>query len=295
MSDHKTISEYLPEYAAGILDASESKKVEQHLAECPECQQDLQLWQWVSRATEQTSEAQEVDPKLLTPVLFEIRAGFTKQPLRTAWQIIRSQLPIVHKEIWPASLVIILIGYIASVLVGKEVIFQALAPLIAATSISTVFGSNHDPAAELSLSTPVPPVMILLARLVIVFLFNFLLACGASIGITLAIPSLSLGGLILSWLAPMCLLSSLALLISIQYRTETGLGAAYTLWLLRFLFPIILSRMQIATSSLMQSLAEMYIYFWDQSGWLIGLSIGLLVLSFWLTQSNEYKPKTIIL
>jgi len=293
MNDHEIISTLLPEYVAGKLNRTDTARVENHLKECQDCQQDLQLWQWAAQTTQETSAEHQMDPNLFTPVLFKIRAVSRKQSLQSAWLILRSQLPIVQKEIWSASVVILFIGYIASVLVDREVIFQVLAPLVAASSFAVLFGSDHDPAAELSLASPVSPIAILLARLVLVFSFNLALALCASIGIAISLPAIPLGNLILSWLAPMSLLCSLALFLSIQFRTETALISAYVLWLLRSILPAILPRIQIEVNAMTSEIIDLYLSFWSQTGWMIGLSIGLIALTLWVVKTGEYKPRTV--
>jgi hypothetical protein len=292
MNDHELINNRIPEYAAESLNESDRSMVEQHLSTCPECQEDLRFWQMVSRTTLEDSGEPKADPKLLTPIEYQMRASRTSQPLQSMWQILRLQLPIVHKEIWPASLLIILIGYIASVLVGKEGIFLVIAPIMAASSIAILFGAENDPATELSLSTPVSPAMVLLARLVLVFSFNFAIACVASIAIVITLPGLSLAELILSWLAPMSLLSSLALLISIQFRSETALITAYCLWLIKVFLPILLTRLQIEPGPAVNFLVESYLRLWNQSAWAFSLSLVLCLLSFWLVKKYEYRPQT---
>jgi hypothetical protein len=292
MNDHEMFITRLPEYVAGSLSESDRSQVEQHVSTCPECQEDLRFWQLVSRTTLETSGEPKADPKLLTPVVYQMRKSRTSHPLQAMWQILRLQLPIVHKEIWPASLLIILIGYIASVLVGKEGIFLVIAPIMAASSIAILFGAEHDPATELSLSTPVSPAVVLLARLVLVFSFNFAIACTASVAIVITLPGLSLAELILSWLAPMSLLSSLALLISIQFRSETALITAYCLWLIKVFLSILLTRLQIEPGPAVNFLVESYLRLWNQSAWAFSLSLVLCLLSFWLVKKYEYRPQT---
>jgi anti-sigma factor RsiW len=42
MNEHITIADLLPMYVSGALERSERQKVERHLAECAECQADLE-------------------------------------------------------------------------------------------------------------------------------------------------------------------------------------------------------------------------------------------------------------
>ena len=154
--------------------------------------------------------------------------------MHQGWVLLRSQLPLVRHEIWPASAAIMIIGFIASILVGKEVIIQALAPMVAAASIAMVFGPENDPACELMGSVPTSPRQILLARLSIVFGYNFLLALLASVCLLPVFPKIFLPELIMSWLAPMTFISALALFLSIYFGTENAIITAYTLWILKY-------------------------------------------------------------
>ena len=112
----------------------------------------------VSTETRQAEYSISAPQVALDKALIQIRNFKQKtSPLHQGWVLLRSQIPLVRREIWPASAAIMIIGYIAAILIGKEVIIQVLAPLVAAASIAMVFGPSNDPACELMGSLPTSP------------------------------------------------------------------------------------------------------------------------------------------
>jgi hypothetical protein len=104
-----------------------------------------------------------------------------------------------------------------------------IAPLIAAGSLSLLFGPEHDPAHELTLSTPTSSWKLLLARLSIVSAYNLMLAIIAMLILMIAFPPGLLGTLALGMLAPMAFLSALALLLSIWIGTSNAIAISISL------------------------------------------------------------------
>ena len=107
MNEHAQLSDLLPLYISGGLDREQRLAVEKHLAGCAECQADLALWQTVAGAV--VLEDQGVAaPRGLAERALE-RTGAAHRPeqrtawLRRIWQLLRSQMPLVQREIWPAS------------------------------------------------------------------------------------------------------------------------------------------------------------------------------------------------
>ncbi len=235
MSTHEEMNSRLPEYAAGSLSDELHHSVESHLETCDECKADLALWQMVSKETWQAGQSISAPQEILENALTQVRISHRKQDiLHQGWVLLKSQFPLVRHEIWPASAAIMVIGYIAAILVGKEVIIQVLAPLVAAASIAMVFGPANDPACELMNSMPTSPRQILLARLSIVFGYNFFLALVASVCLLPVFPQIFLPELIISWLAPMTFISAVALFLSIYFGTENAIIAAYFLWIMKY-------------------------------------------------------------
>lgn len=233
--EHEQINILLADYAAGHLSADQKQAVEAHLADCPECGQELAFWQEMSVAIQPEAPAARPSARIVDNALVSIRAlGRRPDPVRQTWSILRAQIPLVRGEIWPASLAVTIIGYIASVLVGRETVVQILAPLVAAATIAMIYNPHHEPVGELVFATPVHPRQILLARLALVFFYNFSLAIAASLCLLPVFEGLVLQPLVMAWLAPMTFLSALALFFSIQFGSENAVAFTYGLWLLQF-------------------------------------------------------------
>jgi hypothetical protein len=75
----------------------------------------------------------------------------------------------------------------------------------------------------------------LLARLVLVYSYDLLLALATSVALWLLLGHMTLAELILSWLVPMLFLSALALALSVIWNSQGAIVIAFGLWGLRVL------------------------------------------------------------
>jgi hypothetical protein len=233
--DHDQVNFLLAEYVAGTLSAEQHQAVETHLAVCPQCREELAFWHEMSAAVQPETPAERPSTGIVDHALTAIRTlNRRPDPLRQTWNILRAQIPLVRGEIWPASLAVMVIGYVAAVLVGKEAVIQLLAPLVAAATIAMIYNPQHEPIGELVFATPVHPRQIVLARLALVFFYNFSLAILACLCLMPVFENLVLQPLVMAWLAPMTFLSALALFLSILFGSENAIALTYGLWLLQF-------------------------------------------------------------
>jgi hypothetical protein len=150
---------------------------------------------------------------------------------RRVIQLLRSQAPLVQREMFPATAAVMALGVIVAVISKHAEFIYFIAPLMAAASLSILFGPEHDPAHELALSTPTSSWKLLLARLSIVSAYNLLLALAAMLVLMIAFPVDLIGTLTLGLLAPMAFLSALALLLSMWIGTNNAIAISYFLWL----------------------------------------------------------------
>ncbi|RPJ38394.1 MAG: hypothetical protein EHM21_16915, partial [Chloroflexi bacterium] len=240
MNEHTQIKDLLPLYVSGALDPAQRADVEKHLPACAECQAGLALWKAAAGEITALDQAAVAPKGLADRALADIYArARPSNPfaarLGRMVQLLRSQIPLVHREIWPASALVIGLGYVIALIAAQSGVVYALAPLIAATCVSLIYGSESDPAYELALSTPTSPRQILLARLVLVFGYNLVLVLVATLGL---LPMLSaqpsqplLGALLLGWLAPMTFLSAMALVFSLWIGPQNAIAISYIAWI----------------------------------------------------------------
>jgi hypothetical protein len=236
MSDHKRINPLLPFYLAGALDEKQTAAVEAHLAVCPTCTEDLALWQEVEGAVQADITPVKAPQRALDNALSTIRAGEEKvNPLVRSWQIIRAQMPMFMREIWPTSLLVLLLGFVITLLMDRPGFLFVIAPLVSVAGLAFIYNQSGDPAFELVLSTPVSQVQLLLARSGLVFGFNLVVVGLLGLGLSLHFSEEVVLPLLQGWLAPMTFLSTLGLCLSIFIKPGNAIFISYALWLTRFL------------------------------------------------------------
>ena len=140
--------------------------------------------------------------------------------LLSSWPILllRAQLRVVRGEIWAASALVMTLGLLvtlATYSAAEAWPLVLVAPLVAATGVAFIYGPDVDPALEIELATPVPPRLVLLARLALVFGFNLIMGLGASLILSLARAEVAFWPLVSTWLAPLSFLSALAFLLTV--------------------------------------------------------------------------------
>jgi len=230
MDEHEKWRELLPWYANRTLDEHTQTALEAHLRDCPACRQELTTWQHISTAVR----AQPA-PALPRNARHRLAALVRPQPWndpRLIPLLLRSQLPVIRGEIWPASTLVLALGtFVACAARSAEALpFVLMAPLVTAVGVAFLYGPAVDPALEIELATPVSPRLILLVRLALVFGFDLALGLAGSLALALLRPDVSLWPLVTAWLAPMTFLSALSLLLSVA-SADSGLGALVSLML----------------------------------------------------------------
>jgi len=293
MNEHTLISNLLPLYVSGALDRPRRDDVEKHLAVCAECQSDLALWKAVSVETRLENQSAAAPYGLADRAINSIQPARPmisqiKAKLQRALYLLRSQMPLVQREIWPASAAVIGLGYAAALIADQAEILYALAPLIAATCVSLIYGPENDPGYELSLSTPTAPRQILLARLALVFGYNLALVLLAAIGLLPLIDKLLLGSLLLSWLAPMTFLSAVALALSLWIGAPNAIVFAYIAWLGELISRLLRApQSPIELSPITVQIMTAYQHFWQTPMLLLAMAVLLFGVAAWLAGRKE--------
>ncbi len=275
-------------YAANQLDEAERAHFEEHLTNCAECQADLQLWKAVAEEIVASDSAEAAPAQLAERALERIHQPTA--PLlafRRVFQLLHSQTFLVQREMWPATASVMALGVMVALVSGHAEFIYFIAPLIAAASLSILFGPEHDPAYELALSTPTSSWKLLLARLSIVSAYNLMLAMIAILVLMLAFPPDWLSRLALGMLAPMAFLSALALLLSIWIGAGNAIIIAYTLWLMQYV-PYHLFGTWMASPA-WKSFILAYCGFWQSPMLLLALSVPLLIVVLWSANRPMFK------
>lgn len=270
--------EQLIRYAAKQLNENERAEFEYHLSGCSDCQADLTLWASVSSEINASDSAIAAPVHLADSALEAIHApSKLTRAFKSTAQLLRMQLLLMHNELWIGSAALMFIFLAMALLVARVEVLHFFVPMIAAGMVTLIYGSEHDPATELTFSTPISPWKILLARLTLVSAYNVLLTGCATLILILILPLQNLGEFMLGWLAPMTFLSALALLLSLWIGTGNAIFVSYTLWAAQYAALTSFSEWFAAAAPWL----EMYRRFWKDPALLFLLGFTFILFALW--------------
>ncbi len=152
--------------------------------------------------------------------------------------LVRTQLRIVGGALWIASAMVMLLGMIVTLLSYQPgqsyalLPFTWIMPMVAALGVAVVTAGDTPGMMELELSTATDVRTLLTVRMALVFSFNLLLGILLSTSLSLTHTTLTLWPMVMAWLAPMSLLSAVALLLGLYTGPQTGALLAFGLWTL---------------------------------------------------------------
>lgn len=244
MSNNGThhITDLLPSHANGTLGPQDGRRVRDHLRVCAYCRGELSSWEAVREATVARSEAMPAPPEGIVARVWErigeedVAGGGHRRGARLslAWQLLLGQVPLVRRGIWVASAFTMALGCAVALLAAGPAhggtVLTVLAPVVAAMGVALLYGPENDPSLELALSTPTPPRLVLLARLVLVYGYDLALALVATAVLVLVKDEVGAWALISLWIGPMLFLSALALLLSLLFGANAAILVAMGLW-----------------------------------------------------------------
>jgi hypothetical protein len=294
MNQHEQMNEWLPMYAAGGLDEKQRRQVAAHLNQCAECQADLELWQAVRTEIQTENSTLRAPAGLANAALAKIHSESAQrspwQPARM-WQLLKSQMGLVQKELWAASAIMIGMGFVITMDTQNINVLQTLAPLAAAAGVAALYRPEDDAARELAMSTPTSPRQVLLARLALVFGYDLILTLLASLWLTSIFPAIPFLQLILGWLAPMTFLSMLALALSLVMGHDNAILVSYSAWIFQHI-PALADEKSVPLMQFPQwvvQLVDGYAHLWRQPTLLFALSAVALAAALWLVGNIEMR------
>ncbi len=238
--NNQHITTLLPAYLNGTLDAASTERVRIHLERCGDCRRELAAWEAVSGATQLASVSAPLpSPVLMNAVWAKIDAQdkvaaqhrSIKRGAYHLWLVLTQQVPLIHKSIWVAS---ILVNILMCVLVflgragarhnlqSVEGVLAFFTTVTAAAGVAFMYQAEHDAGYEIILSTPTSIRIVMICRMALVVAYNMALAA-----LTSAIIAIALGGTLWDfmhiWLGPMLLLASISLAVSVIFGSVVSL------------------------------------------------------------------------
>ena len=290
MSKNCVYSELLPDFITGNLTKKDSHAITNHIKECEQCQKDLEFWQLLSSEMNEMNQQIEPPELLRDQILIKIREPRNfLHSVRHTFLLIQTQSRFIHHEIWLTSFLIMVLGILAGLISGHSEILRILIPFISALTLAIIYTPDKDPAFELVLALPNSPRQILLARMVLTYSFNFVLAFCANLCLMDIMPDVIFGQAILDWLGPMMFLSALALVLSIYLGFEIAIFISYSIWLLQFAAEFISKNMQEIFTQQILNLLESFNLLWNEPQLLLILAAGFL--AFTIVQVNHRPVK----
>ena len=278
--------EQLIRYAAKQLNENERAEFEYHLSGCADCQTDLLLWQSVADEIRASNAAVPAPIHLADSALEAIHApSKLTRAFKSTTQLLHMQLLLMHNELWVGSAALMFIFLAMALLVERVEVLYFVAPMIAAGTVTLIYGSENDPAAELTFATPISPWKVLLARLTLVSAYNVFLAGCATLVLLLIIPPQALGEFILGWLAPMTFLSAFALMLSLWIGTSNALFIAYLLWSAQYASLISFGEWFAFASPWL----ETYRQLWQNPAMLFVFGFALIVFALWSSGRDQVQ------
>ncbi|MGH2501087.1 MAG: anti-sigma factor family protein [Ktedonobacterales bacterium] len=311
-SDERTITrsacpvEQLPWLANGSLSADERPAIEAHLAGCSACQAEMRALRGLRVAMRRVS-AHTLAPRSDLFALVESRLEATSEPigwaalarrmpdwrgaLRVSAEHVAAQGRLIRRELFWAPLFIVPLVVTMVYLPGPwsraPAVAALAAALVTALGMALLYGQRADPACEITLATPTSPGLLLGIRCGLVFGYDLALNCGLILPFLAWRGVLTPGWFLTHWLAPLCCLSAIALLLSVLLNANAAILICLLLWALRVYDgaqALLFGSVQALSTSLWQ---QRYEGFWSQGPLLFLLTTLAVALAFVVLERKE--------
>lgn len=294
-------------FANRTLAGEQKAAVEAHLAQCIACQAEVAEWAELRQSMQRISTSTPEPRADLFP-LIERRLDQLVAPalwprlqrlLQVCWfvlsvggELFRAQARLLRRDLFWMPLCIVPLAASLAYLPG---IWQRmpgpaalLAALLTALGMAFLYGQRVDPAREITLVTQTSPRQVLGIRCCLVFGYDLLLNCGLVLPILVSQGIVTSAWFLTNWLAPLCCLSAIALLLSVLANASVAVFACILLWGLRVLNSVL----ALASNSLQPLPAapwqQAYEHFWHQGPLLFVIAILAVLLAFLALERKEY-------
>lgn len=148
--------------------------------------------------------------------------------------LIKLQLSLISKSYLILSLLLILVGTIATVKLNLSVYLSAsiIAPIPILLGIFEIIKGREENVWELELSYKYSLREIILSRLIIINVISILISIIISINLNNIYSQINLFNMISIWLIPIFAISSISLVITSVYRSMNSIALCMAVWIL---------------------------------------------------------------
>ncbi len=294
-------------FVNGTLSAEEQGAVEAHLTECVACRADIAVWTELRQAMRGVN-ARTPEPRADLFAQVERQLNLLPSPapwfwlrslLQACWLVLtvcgehfRAQARLIRRDLFWMPLFIVPLAvsvvYLPQPWQQMPGTASLLAALLTALGMAFLYGQEVDPAREMTLVTLTSPRLVLGVRCCLVFGYDLLLNCG------LVLPFLALHDVVTpawflaNWLAPLCCLSAIALLLSILVNSGTAVLVCALLWALRM--PNSVQTILFGGSQPLTKAPGLQHYesFWHQGPLLFVVALLAVLLTFIVLERKEH-------
>lgn len=155
------------------------------------------------------------------------------QDLRAWMALAWSQAKLVQAPFWWAGGLVLLLGLVTALLDKGDLLtlmWIFLAPVLSVAGVAYAFRPETSTLRELERLTPVNPLVLLYARLLLVLAFDAAVSLILLVVVWLQVPQLVLWRLLLAWLGPMLALTGVALYATVRWSPTHGMVLPLGLW-----------------------------------------------------------------
>lgn len=286
--------ELLGWFANQTLSVEEQLAVERHLRNCERCRQDVAEWTTLRDAVHTTSESMPLPrADLFGQLEIQLDAGrfrilrrylqriFTGSTI--VFELLAAQFRLIRRDLlWLPLLILPLAVFLArsAIYIQEQASLLAfVASFITALCMAFLYGQDADPARELTLVTRTSPRLVLCMRCSVVFGYDLLINLAGVLPFLPAHGIITPAWFLANWLAPLCCLAAISLLLSVLVHPAVAVVFCSFLWILR------------AMSSLFviqnMSFLQQYEQFWHSGAPLFGIAALAVCLTFLCLERRE--------
>jgi Putative zinc-finger len=290
----------------GTLSPQECSAVEAHLTGCASCQAEVRVWTELRQALQGVG-AQTPEPRADLFPLIEQRLDLLPSPvpwfglprlLQVCWLVLSvigehlfAQVRLIRRDLFwmPFFIVPLVVVMVSLPRPWSQAVNTAalLAALLTALSMAFLYGQQVDPAREIAMVTRTSPRLVLGVRCGVVFGYDLLLNCGLVLPLLVLHGTVTPAWFLVNWLAPLCCLSAIALLLGILVNASTAVFVCILLWALRLLGSVqalLLGGEPPLSETFWQ---QHYEGFWHQGLLLFVVALLAVLLAFSLVERKE--------